>query len=103
MEKETNNKKTLIILASVLGLLILIAGFFLIGKDEQAAVVVENSSNNVSASIINANALNIISQINSLELDKNLFDDPNFISLTDRTRDVIDEPVRRENPFSAIR
>ena len=102
MEKEKNSKKTLIVLASVLLLLILVAGFFILGKEPQEAVVLEGSSA-INQSIIGADALLVISQINSLRLNSQLMTNANFVSLTDRTRDITTEQAGRENPFSSIR
>ena len=101
MAKEQESKNTLIILAVVLVLLIFVAGFFLIGGDEEAPVSLEGLSG-FEASVIGADALRVISQIENLSISNKLFENREFINLTDRSREVSTEQVGRQNPFSDI-
>lgn len=102
MEQESNNKKRLIVLATILVVLLFVVGYFIFTRDEEAATTLQGAGG-VEASILGADALQTISQIESLRLSNNLFNNPNFIGFVDTTVDVDTEAVGRSNPFLPIR
>lgn len=55
-----------------------------------------------STSLLGADIIKAINQIDSLELDRNVFDDPVYRSLVYRGEDINPEPVGRNNPFARI-
>jgi hypothetical protein len=58
-----------------------------------------SSSENEAQSSATVSAL---LQMRSLKLDGRLFDNPAFVSLVDTNREIIPEPVGRQNPFAPI-
>lgn len=65
-------------------------GEMLVNNSESEAIVAQN------------NFLAQLKQLGNLELDADIFSSSEFISLTDRRVDVVDEEVGRANPFAPV-
>lgn len=93
-----NKYKNLIIVV-----VIIIGGFFayntfLAGDlSPSASLQVTNSADILGADIIKA-----INQINTLKLDRGVFDDPIFKTLVDRSEEIMDQNSGRPNPFAPV-
>ncbi len=61
--------------------------------DQQGAI------GDVDSQIIGARVLSILNQINSIKIDKTIFDDPLYKILLDHTVEIPPQNVGRVNPF----
>lgn len=52
--------------------------------------------------ILGAEIISALNQIESLRLSREIFTDPVFLSLTDRSETIPPEPVGKRNPFDPI-
>ena len=104
MDKKEQKITTIIIVTLVT--VVLIAGFYFLKPKTNIDATTVETQGGLSAQIVGADPLKIISQIKSLKLGNgevsDLTDNPNFIGLVDTTVKVQTEEVRRENPFSSI-
>jgi len=90
-----------IIIVGVIIALALIAYSFL-KPDPTAESLLATTQRADSAQVLGDEITSAISQINSLKLDRSVFDDPIVKKLIDHSKPIISEPVGRQNPFAPI-
>jgi hypothetical protein len=85
---------------------VIIAGYFAYQQFSGANLsgsaslsTVQRSSN---TDVLGAEIIKAINQIDSLDLDRSVFDDPIFQTLVDRSQELREQPVSRSNPFAPI-
>ncbi len=88
----------------IIGVLILGGGFilysaFVKGPDETDLLQTTSAT---SGDVLGADIIKAINQINSLQLDRGVFDDPIFKTLVDRSEVLTPQPKGRTNPFASI-
>jgi hypothetical protein len=88
----------------IIPLLIIIIGFVaysvFIKKEESTSLLKKELP--TSTDVLGADIIRAINQISSLELKRDVFNDPIFKTLVDRSEDLKPEPVGRLNPFAPI-
>ena len=89
-----------IILISVI-VIAAIAYFYFTGQTgtPSTSLITDTSSEN---DIVGSQVLGLLSQIQTLKIDKSFFDDPGFRTLIDYTVPVTQQNVGRQNPFAPI-
>ncbi len=93
-------KKILIAIAIIGGIFLVYTIFFKGDPEIESLLKSENQVD--SADILGADIIKAINEINSLELDRSIFDDPVLKSLNDYSTDIEPEPKGRKNPFAPI-
>lgn len=93
-------KKILIAIAIIGGIFLVYSIFFKANPEIESLLKSEGQVD--SADILGADIIKAINEINSLELDRSIFDDPVLSSLTDYSTDIEPEPKGRKNPFAPI-
>ena len=85
--------------------LVIIAAFILYtilspkgGEDE----LLTSTSRQTPAEIVGVEIIAALNQIESLKLDRSIFDNPVYQSLKDRSQEIPPEPVGKPNPFDPI-
>ena len=68
------------------------------GNDE----LLNSTVSKTSAEIVGVEIISALNQIESLKLDRSIFDNPVYQSLKDRSQEIPPEPVGKPNPFSPI-
>lgn len=88
-------------LAFAFGLaLILWLGYMLFFRESDELVTTEGST---SAVALEGQAfLKTLSEVQAIQLNGEILDDPRFEILVDLRQDVVDEPVGRKNPFLPV-
>jgi len=90
-----------IIIVAVIIALGLIAYSFL-RPDPTVDNLLETTQRQDGAQVLGDEITSAISQINSLKLDRAVFDDPIIKRLIDHSKPILPEPVGRKNPFAPI-
>lgn len=102
------NIKKILIIVGVLVVSFVI--FMLVKGDDEGDALVSTEFNtggavnpsSEQASIVGAEIIQALNQINSLNLDRSIFERPVYLSLKDLGQPIPLEPVGRPNPFSPI-
>ncbi|MDA8611345.1 hypothetical protein N9L18_00575 [Candidatus Pacebacteria bacterium] len=95
-------KKWIIIVLVIIAAFVLYTIFFT-GEDEGEGLVSSNATTGQTpASIVGAEIVAALNRIESLRLDRTIFDDPVYKSLKDRSQEIPPEPVGKANPFDPI-
>ena len=81
----------------MVGAVIVYQVYFAGGKDN--SVLVSKSGDEISGSVIGREIITFLDDLQSINLDGSIFDDPAFVSLVDFEKEVQAEPVGRDNPF----
>ena len=92
-------KKIIIICLIIAGGLI---AYSLLKPDPTVTSLLEKTQRQNSTQVLGDEITLAINQINSLKLDRSVFDDPVFNKLIDQSKPIIPKPVGRDNPFSPI-
>jgi hypothetical protein len=90
-----------IIIVFVIIALGLIAYSFL-RPDPTVESLLETTERQDGAQVLGDEITSAIGQINSLKLDRAIFDDPILKRLIDHSKPILPEPVGRKNPFAPI-
>lgn len=98
-------KKIIIILA--VAIIIFLVYAFMSGSEPQGSESLLTSSNqqqnqSTQSRIVGNEIVAALNQIETLKLSRDIFDDPVFRSLVDRSQPLPNEPVGKTNPFSPI-
>ena len=91
-----------IIFFGAIGLVLFVAYTIFVKKDPQSTSLLGRQGNVNSGNILGADIIKAINEINSLELDRSVFDDPIFQTLVDRGQELTPKPTGRSNPFAPI-
>ncbi len=91
----------------ILTIVILILAFFLyssfFGKESSDGELLTSSNQQPTANqVVGTEIVSALNQIESLKLSRDIFEDPVFQSLIDRSEPLPEEPVGKLNPFSPI-
>ena len=77
--------------------------FFFKGSDSDIEdYITSTGSPQEAADVLGQEILIALNQIEALKLDRSIFEDPVYLSLTDRSEEIDPEPVGRVNPFAPI-
>ena len=93
-------KMTLIGLALIAGAFIAYQSYF--GGGEGASVLESKTGSEISASVVGREIVVFLDELQNINLDGSILDDPVFQSLIDFEQEVRAEPVGRNNPFDPI-
>ena len=93
-------KKIIIGLVAVIVLFVLYSMFF--AEEPQGEELLVSSNQTVQAQIVGNEIVAALNQIQTLKLSRDIFEDPVFRSLIDRSIPIPEEPVGKSNPFSPI-
>jgi hypothetical protein len=93
-------KKIIIIIAIAIVGFFIYSFFFGTPKDDSLLSSVSNTPS--GADVIGSEIIQALNQIETLELDRAIFEDPVYRSLVDRSQPIPAEPLGRENPFAPI-
>lgn len=91
--------KNIIILSILAVLLLGAAAYLLFGKPATGAAIVQSSG---PTSVAEQTFLNLAAQLNPIEFDTSILQDPRFMSLQDLKTAVIPELRGRTNPFAPL-
>ncbi len=92
--------KKIIIVIILLG--IGLVAYLLLKPDPTAEKSISISDSIEETELLSQEVLRAISQIKSLKLDRSIFDDPVLKSLDDKSEEIKDQPVGRNNPFAPL-
>ena len=93
--------KKWIIITLVIVAAFLIYTFFFTGGEESDSLLVANVQQ-TPAEIVGDEIISALNQIESLSLDRAIFDNPVYQSLKDRSQEIPPEPIGKANPFDPI-
>lgn len=92
-----------IILATIVIMVLFFAyNFFFGGKQEGDELISGTINQRTAADVVGAEIIQALNQIESLKLDRTIFEDPVYRSLIDRSEPIPSEPVGKTNPFDPI-
>lgn len=95
--------KKIILVILVLGISFVIYSAYFGGTPEGEELLVSSNSNtSVQTQIVGNEIVAALNQIQTLKLNRDIFEDPVFRSLVDRNIPIPVEPVGKTNPFAAI-
>lgn len=92
--------RTVIIIIVVLAVAFVIYSFFVKG-DEGDDLLVSNTAQ-TPASVVSNEIISALNQIESLRLSQEIFSDPVYLNLKDRSQVIPEEPIGKRNPFDPI-
>ncbi|MAF59275.1 MAG: hypothetical protein QF858_01970 [Candidatus Pacebacteria bacterium] len=92
--------KNILIGATLIALAFVGYNFFFSGNDGGVLTSVTNEA--AADAIVGKELLALLLDLKSIDLDESIFDDPAFRALLDFGRDIVPEPVGRENPFAPL-
>lgn len=98
-------KKGIIITLVVILVLIVLT---ILRGDKAAEELISTTVNTVNgqqvsgANVIGSEIIQALNQIDSLNLDTSIFEDPVFLNLRDKSQDIPIEPKGRDNPFAPL-
>lgn len=93
-------KKVIVALVIIGGLFFAYNVFFV--TNDVDTTLLRSSGSTTNAELLGADIIKAINQIDSLDLDRSVFDDPVFNALIDRGEELNEEPRGRTNPFAPI-
>lgn len=90
----------------LIALVVIAAGggayYFLVARDSNSVVSTTSAVDlNSQAELQTREFKNILTDLNRIDLDSELFQDQNFLSLKDFSQPIVDRPFGRVNPFIA--
>lgn len=98
--------KKIIIAVVILGLIYFVYSMFFKKTEDDSLISGTNSltpSRNLAETQLLGNQITqALIKIESLNLDRSVFQNPIFRSLVDRSEPILDEPVGRTNPFAPL-
>lgn len=101
----TPKLKKIILAVFIIGALFVAYALF-IKPDPSATSLINDitsaSSGNQDARILSAQISQALLKIQQIKLDRDIFDNPVFASLQDRSQEIADEPIGRSNPFAPL-
>ena len=99
MQKQSSSKGTFITLA-IIGLVALGLFFYFAGDPSNDPMSALETTEVADAQIVGSRVLGLLNRINSLQIDKTIFESAAYMSLVDYTITIPEQPVGRENPFA---
>lgn len=94
-------KKIILIIGTLLVVFFLYTTFF--GSENTEEELLTSSVQQPTANqVVGTEIVSALNQIESLKLSRDIFEDPVFQSLIDRSEPLPEEPVGKINPFSPI-
>ena len=77
---------------------------FFRGDEEEAGLTTGSgtAAGTLSSNTVGSDLIKLLKDLNAIELDQSIFDEPSFQSLKDFSRPLRAEPVGRENPFAPL-
>ena len=100
---KKDQKKTTIIVIVSLAVIVLALSYFFIGKSDKGPAVIKESNTQgltTEDSVLAADVLMRISQIDSLKMEDSIVDNATFVKLKDISVPVSNEQIGKQNPFS---
>ena len=92
-------KKIILIIAV---LLIALLGYSLLSEPKETETLLVSTNQVTQSQVVGNEIISALNQIQTLNLSSDIFSDPVFRSLIDRSTPIPDEPVGKSNPFSPI-
>jgi hypothetical protein len=102
MQKTSSSTKTVIIFVVILIIGALMYFYTLGGPDDASITSLDQQGiliGGEDTQIIGARVLSLLNEINTLRIDKSIFDDPVYKILLDHTVQIPEQNVGRANPF----
>lgn len=93
--------RTIVIVIVVLAVAFVIYSFFVKG-DEGDDLLVSSTAAQTPAAIVSNEIITALNQIESLRLSQEIFNDPVYLNLKDRSQVIPEEPIGKRNPFDPI-
>lgn len=91
------NKILFIVLAVVI---VLFVGYAMSDKTPEPGPLQKQSAS--GSSDVEQEILQLLMDVQSIRLDSSIFQDPAFATLRDFSREIVQEPSGRENPFAPV-
>ncbi len=89
------NKIILVILIVVIAGL----GWFGLSGSQTSSELLTNNSRNSGSVVVDQDILRLLLDMRSIQLDSSIFENPAFGKLQDFGKQIVPEPVGRDNPF----
>lgn len=93
-----NKFKGLIITCVILGIGFIAYTYFISQPEEQTL----SAQNTSDAPVVDQDLISLLLTLRSIKLDEKIFSDTAFRSLEDFSKELIAEPVGRNNPFAPL-
>lgn len=97
--------KKIIIVIVVMLVAFIIYSFVSGGNTQEEELLTSTNANQnqtTQSRIVGSEIISALNQIQTLNLSRDIFDDPVFGSLIDRSEPIPEEPVGKNNPFAPI-
>lgn len=91
-----------IIIIIVVATVLFFAVSFIKGGSKDDSLLQSVANTPKGADVIGSEIIQALNQIETLQLDRSVFEDPVYRSLVDRSQPIPQEPIGRENPFAPI-
>lgn len=93
-------KTTLIGVTLIVGAFIVYQFYYVDGKKD--SVLISQSGSEISGSVVGREIVVLLDELQAINLDSSILDDPAFQSLIDFEQEVQEEPIGRSNPFIPV-
>lgn len=93
--------KKIILIIGITVILFFVYSYFF-GGNESENLIESTVNAPTGAEAIGSDIIQALSQIETLKLERNIFSDPVYRSLVDRSKVLTPEPVGRNNPFAPV-
>ncbi len=100
MNKNTGNTKIITIVAVLI--IVALAWLTLSKPKTQTDELIRTGGGAAQMSEIEKDMINMLSTVGKIEINNNIFKNKAFLILQDRSRNIIEEPAGRVNPFAPI-
>lgn len=97
-----NKYKKIIVAIIIIIVLFFIYSFFFGGEKDDSLLSSTSNGPISGADVIGSELIQALNEIETLDLDRSIFEDPIYRSLVDRSQPIPPEPVGRDNPFAPI-
>ena len=101
MEPQAHSMKNIVV-GIVALLLVGIAVYFFFIKKVDQQVIFDQFGNPIEAQVVGQDLIDLLSRLQSVQLDESIFNDTAFVNLTDFSLTIPDQLLGRDNPFEPI-
>lgn len=101
----TPKLKKIILTIVIVGVLFIVYAIFIKSGPEPEKFISNNAARSqgaADAQVLGNQIAQALLKIERIKLDKSIFDDEIYKSLTDRSQPILEEPIGRSNPFAPL-
>ena len=99
MQNQNKFSKKTIIISIIVIIIAILAYFYMKGTPEDTTSSLESDGSTEASITVGSNVVSLLNQINSIKIDRKLFESNTYRSLIDHTVIVREQNVGKPNPF----